>query len=64
MATLDKPVEVPQVACEVCLREVPATEAIVAEAVDYVVNFCGLECYGIWKRRSEVGEPPAGKPDS
>lgn len=63
MATLDKPVDVPQVACEVCLREVPVTEAIVAEAVDYVVNFCGLECYGIWKRRAEAAEPPDEKRD-
>lgn len=63
MPTSDKPVEVPQVACEVCLREVPVTEAIVAEAADYVVNFCGLECYGRWKRRAEAAEPPAEKRD-
>jgi hypothetical protein len=42
------------VACEVCLKEIPRTEATVPEAEDYVVHFCGLDCYELWKsRRSE-----------
>jgi Domain of unknown function (DUF3330) len=49
MATQDPPIEVDRVACEVCLREVPRSEATVPEATDYVVYFCGLECYEKWK---------------
>lgn len=37
------------VACDVCLREVPRSEAIVPEAADYVAYFCGLECFEKWK---------------
>lgn len=44
-----KPVEVDQIACEVCLKEVPRSEAMVPEAVEYVMYFCGLDCYAKWK---------------
>ncbi|HSB23286.1 MAG TPA: DUF3330 domain-containing protein [Burkholderiaceae bacterium] len=37
------------VTCDVCLREVPRSEAIVPEATDYVAYFCGLECFEKWK---------------
>lgn len=40
-----------KVACEVCLKEIPASEAKSAEAQDYFVQFCGLECYEIWRQR-------------
>jgi len=56
MTTSNKPVEVGRVACNVCLKEVPISEAKVAEATDYVVHFCGLECYDKWKNQR-------GKPD-
>ncbi len=56
MTTSDKPVDVARVACEVCLKEVPITEATVSEATDYFVHFCGLECYEKWKNQR-------GKPD-
>lgn len=36
-------------ACEVCLKEIPASGAMSDEAKDYVSHFCGLECYEIWK---------------
>lgn len=49
MKTNDKPVEVETVKCEVCLKEVPLSEATVPEASDYFVNFCGFECYEKWK---------------
>ena len=57
MTKNDKPVEVERVSCEICMKEVPASEAIVPEATDYVVYFCGLECYEKWKNQRE-------KPDS
>lgn len=37
------------ISCEMCLREVPRSEAAVPEATDYVVYFCGLACYEQWK---------------
>lgn len=48
-----------QVACQLCLREIPLTEAVMPEATDYVVYFCGLECYEKWKSLSDKPEPPA-----
>ena len=56
MTTSDKPVEVERVACVICLKEVPITEATVPEAADYVMHFCGLGCYEEWKKQR-------GKPD-
>jgi hypothetical protein len=49
MGTQGKPSDVEHVACEVCLKEVPKSEATVAEAADYVLYFCGLECFAKWK---------------
>jgi hypothetical protein len=45
-----KPPESQRVPCEVCLKEVPKSEAEMAEARDYVAYFCGLECYDKWRR--------------
>lgn len=59
MATTEKPVEPPLVSCEVCLKEVPQSEATVPEAVDYFVYFCGPDCYQKWKdqgRSLETGD--------
>jgi hypothetical protein len=44
-----------KVACDVCLREVPASEARSEEASDYVMYFCGLECYGKWRKQLKTG---------
>ena len=49
MTPLDRPVEVQRVRCEVCRKEVPRSEAVVPEATDYVLYFCGLDCYERWK---------------
>ncbi len=45
-----------KVACEVCLKEVPLSEAKQFEAEDYVAHFCGLDCYAKWKQRSDKQE--------
>lgn len=50
----EKPADAALVACEVCLREVPLSEATIAEATDYFTYFCGLECYEQWKRRGDT----------
>ena len=43
-----------QVPCAVCLREIPRDEAQVAEAEDYVLYFCGIDCYGKWRTQEDV----------
>lgn len=40
-----------QVSCEICLKEIPASEAQNAEASDYVAHFCGLDCYDKWSHQ-------------
>ena len=37
-----------QIACEICMKEVPKTEALNAEGAEYVLYFCGLDCYRKW----------------
>jgi hypothetical protein len=53
----DMTIERELLACEICLKEVPESEAAIPEAADYVTYFCGLECYDLWKRRA--AQPPA-----
>ncbi len=38
-----------KIKCEVCLKEIPRSEATVDEASDYVMYFCGLDCFDKWK---------------
>ena len=64
MTTPHKIVEPDRVACEICLREVPRSEASVAEATDYVAYFCGLDCYQKWQSQSEPRAPEPEKPAS
>ena len=42
--------------CEVCMKEVPISEAEIEEADDYVRYFCGLECYAKWRAQSTPEE--------
>lgn len=51
-----KPVQDETVECKVCLKEVPISEAKSEEATDYVVHFCGLECYTKWKEQNQKQE--------
>ncbi len=57
-----EPVQVEQVSCGVCLKEVPLSEAIVPEATDYVAHFCGLDCYDKWKSQQAKTDKPVDKP--
>jgi hypothetical protein len=41
-----------RVACKVCFKEIPLSEAVNEEATDYVLHFCGLDCYAKWKTQS------------
>jgi len=57
------PTGVPLVPCEVCMKEIPKSAALSAEDRDYVLYFCGLDCYEEWsgeqirERTREAGEP-------
>lgn len=53
MSDTPKPVNPEKIKCDVCLKEVPLSEAHVPEAEDYVVSFCGLECYDTWIKRAD-----------
>ena len=56
MTTAVESPDVEYVACEMCLKEVPKSEAAVPEATDYVVYFCGLDCYQEWKSQRDKAE--------
>ena len=50
------------VTCEMCLKEVPKSEAAVPEAIDYVAYFCGLECYEKWKNQGDKADDQDSRP--
>lgn len=52
----NEPIGAELVPCEVCKKEVPKTESTVAEAADYVMFFCGLDCYEEWKKDADNGK--------
>jgi hypothetical protein len=56
MTKIDRPVEPETVACEVCLKEIPVSEAKTAEGTDYVLHFCGLDCFAKWQRQAKPEE--------
>jgi hypothetical protein len=43
----------PKVHCEVCRQEVPQSLAKSVEAQDYVLFFCGLDCFDAWKNSAK-----------
>jgi len=45
-----------RVTCKICLDQVPLSEARIEEASDYVLHFCGLECYQIWREQADSGD--------
>jgi len=54
--------EVEKVSCDICLKEIPLSESVIPEAVDYVAHFCGLECYAKWKQESKRSGQQKDKP--
>lgn len=57
MATTLRPTTVDIIHCDVCMKEIPVSEAKNAEAQDYVLHFCGLECYDIWSNQAAAEIP-------
>lgn len=45
------PAEPELIDCEICLKEIPEAAAMTEEGKDYVLHFCGLECYAAWKQK-------------
>ena len=63
MAADRKPAE-QTVACEVCMKEIPLSAAKTSEAIDYVVHFCGLDCYEAWhEKKAKRGKQDATEKD-
>lgn len=60
MAT-NRPIDVERVTCETCLKEVPKSEATSPEATEYVLYFCGLDCYEQWKRSRSLPSEEANE---
>lgn len=53
------PVEGPNlVSCNICHREVPHAESLGVEGQDYLLYFCGPDCYGQWQHGTEENGPP------
>ena len=48
--------EIESITCEVCLKEAPHSEMHNAEVDDYVLSFCGLECYEKWQTEKSETE--------
>lgn len=36
--------------CEVCMKEIPVSEDQSEEARDYIMHYCGIECYDRWRK--------------
>ncbi|MGD8593452.1 MAG: DUF3330 domain-containing protein [Gammaproteobacteria bacterium] len=39
--------------CKECEKEVPLSEAITSEAEDYLLYFCGVECFERWRKKAQ-----------
>jgi hypothetical protein len=53
MSDIKRPVEPEQISCEVCMKEIPRDQAQRAEVEDYVLHFCGIDCYAKWAKKGE-----------
>jgi hypothetical protein len=46
----NKPTEHETVPCEICLKEIPRSKAKNVEVDDYILHFCGVDCYDKWRK--------------
>lgn len=56
--------ELERVTCVICLTEVPKSAAASSEAADYVMYFCGIECYEEWRKPEKVFDDQLPRPSS
>jgi len=47
------PTKPDNVACSICLTEIPKSVAMSSEADEYTQYFCGIECYNQWRNKAE-----------
>lgn len=50
--------EEPTLTCEVCMKEIPRSVAQSYEGPDYVMHFCGAECYAKWQANRRAQDRP------
>jgi hypothetical protein len=63
MVDKTKSTDVELVACAVCQNEIPKSVAHSSEARDYVLHFCGPDCYQTWLNdKNAVKIQDAGEP--
>lgn len=46
------PEEPEKIDCEICMKDIPLSAAVTEEGEDYVMHFCGLDCYRAWKEKN------------
>lgn len=56
MTEQKKLVEPERVSCVVCFKEIPISEAKSVKATDYIMYYCGLDCYDKWSKQEEKSE--------
>jgi len=39
--------------CSVCMKEIPDSVALSTEGKDYVLHFCGADCFSQWEKRAQ-----------
>lgn len=61
MTSLRKHADGERVACEVCLKKIARSEAIVPEGRDIVAYFCGLDCFDEWRKKRDLPEERAAR---
>lgn len=44
--------------CEFCKKEIPRSAAQTVEGDDYVLYFCGVQCYEAWRRSAHQAKAP------
>jgi hypothetical protein len=47
------PEEPRTIPCRTCVLEIPESVAHSLEGTDYVLHFCGLQCYALWRETDE-----------
>lgn len=45
-------------ACEICLKEIPVSEAACEEASDYVLFYFGARCHDRWRHQQDPDWTP------
>lgn len=48
---IEQAIEIEEVTCDACLKNIPISKAQSKEVANNVVHFCGLDCYDNWKHQ-------------